>query len=79
MLIFCQDRSVIEQVGKKIYIIQVGDKYQVMNKTSDNETTVLGEYGKEDYAKEVLKTISRYIRGKKETYNMPQEDQVVLY
>lgn len=79
MMIFCQDRKTIEQVGKRIYIIHVGGKYQVVNKMSDDEVTVLGEYEKEINAKQVLRTISRYIREKYKTYNMPEVNDPTLF
>lgn len=78
-MIFRQDRKAIEQLGKRIHIIKVGDKYQVVNRFNDNEATVLGEYEKEINAREVLKRISRYIREKYRTYNMPEDNDPSLF
>ena len=79
MMIFRQDRKAIEQLGKRIHIVKVGDKYQVVNRFSDNEVTELGEYEKEINAREVLKRISRYIREKYRTYNMPEDNDPSLF
>lgn len=79
MMLFCQDRKTIEQVGKRIHIIQVGDKYRVVNRFNDDEVTILGEYEKEINAKEVIKRIARYIREEKQTYNIPEENDPSLF
>ena len=73
-MILCQNRETIEQTGKRIYTLKVGDKYQVLNKVKDDEVTVLGEYNFPGHAARVLKDIFQYIRTKKDTYCMPDKD-----
>jgi hypothetical protein len=76
-MIFCQDRTKIEKTGKRIYLLQVGDRYQILNKHSDDEVTLLGEYEKKCDAEEILKTIFQYLRGRKESYCMPKLNMII--
>lgn len=73
MMIFCQNRRVVEKVGKRIYIVYSNGKYQIMNRHNDNEVTILGEYEKESNAQEVVREIFRQMRNKYDTYCMPEK------
>lgn len=77
MMIFCQDREKIDKAGKRIYLLEVGNKYQILNKHSDNEVTMLGEYEKKSDAEDILKTIFQYLRGRKDSYCMPKLNEIV--
>ena len=77
MMIFCQDKEKIEQIGRRVYILKIADTYQVLSKRNDSDVTVLGEYKNHRDAGEVLKTIFQYIRAKKESYCMPDKDNVI--
>ena len=76
-MIYTQDRSSIVRIGKRLYILQIGDMYHIMNKNNDNDVDDLGEYEKKNDAEEILKTIFQFLRGKKDSYCMPKLNEMI--
>lgn len=73
MMIFTQNRKRINKIGRDIYILQIGNRFHVMNKYSDDNVIDLGDYPTNEIAEAVIGDIFKFIRTRKESYCMPKD------
>lgn len=71
MKIFSQDRQLIVDMPRELWVTRSGDNYIVIGTAYSFPT--LGTYRTEERAREVLRQIFEYHRTGKNSYIMPEE------